>query len=159
MWAIFNPIGISKGELMIDWFREYESILVLLGLLSACSVAMALFLTPWALSLISAEYFLPNEKVVRPPVLQLRRCVILGLRNLLGAALVILGVVLLALPGQGLLTIFAGLLLMSFPGKRSLELRLVRLPFVLKSVNWSRARRGRGPLQLPCFEGSNKDSE
>lgn len=154
-----DPTGLSKGKLMIDWFKEYESILTLLGLFSAGSVVIVFFLTPWALSLISAEYFLPTERPAPPPRLQVRRCLILGLRNLLGVVLVIVGVVLLALPGQGLLTIFTGLLLMSFPGKKSLELRLVRLPFVLKSVNWARARRGRGPLQLPLFQESHKNSE
>jgi hypothetical protein len=42
------------------------------------------------------------------------------LRNLLGLALVGLGALLSlpAVPGQGLLTIFAGLMLMDLPGKR-----------------------------------------
>ena len=45
---------------MIEWLKEYESVLTLLGLFSGGSVVLALFLTPWALSSISAEYFLPE---------------------------------------------------------------------------------------------------
>ena len=55
----------------------------------------------------------------------------------------------LALPGQGLLTIFMGLMLMNFPGKRSLELRIIRIPSILKSVNWMRAKADHPPLNLP----------
>ncbi len=144
---------------MIEWLKEHETVLTLLGLFSAGSVLMALFLTPWALSLISTDYFLPDHSKGSPPGMSFGRWLILGLRNFLGVTLVIVGVVLLALPGQGVLTIFAGVLLMSFPGKRSLELWLVRLPFVLKSVNWIRARRGRGPLQLPCLSASHTNIE
>ena len=59
------------------------------------------------------------------------------------------GIALLALPGQGLLTILIGLALMNFPGKRALELWLIRLPMVLRAVNWIRKRGGREPLQVP----------
>lgn len=134
---------------MIEWLREYELLLAVLGLLSVGSLGTALVLTPWALSLIRPEYFLPEERHDPSPDFKFHRCLVLVLRNLFGIALVLAGVALLALPGQGILTILAGLLLMSFPGKKSLELWLVRLPFVLKSVNWARATRGKEPLRLP----------
>ena len=144
---------------MIDWLREYEGILALMGLLSVGSLVTAFFLTPWALSLISADYFLRDDKASPCPGFQFRRCLITILRNLVGGSLAMVGVALLALPGQGILTIFAGLLLMSFPGKSSLELWLVRLPLVLKSVNWMRARRGKDPLHLMENPASTKDCE
>lgn len=144
---------------MIDWLREYEGLLALLGFLSVGSLVTASFLTPWALSLIRADYFLRDDRASSCPEFPFRRCLITVLRNLLGGSLVMIGVALLALPGQGILTIFAGLLLMSFPGKSSLELWLVRLPLVLKSVNWMRARRGKDPLQLTENPAHTKDCE
>ena len=51
-------------------------------------------------------------------------------------------------PGQGILSILAGLLLMNFPGKFRLERWLVQRPGVLKSLNWLRARRGKAPFRL-----------
>ena len=76
--------------------------------------------------------------------------VVLGLlKNLLGAALVLLGLVMLVTPGQGLLTLLAGLLLMNFPGKYQLERWLVMRPGVLRALNWLRARQGQVPFEHP----------
>jgi hypothetical protein len=52
------------------------------------------------------------------------------------------------LPGQGVITILIGLTLVSFPGKRNLERRMIRQKKVLSSVNWVRERAGKPPLRL-----------
>ena len=53
---------------------------------------------------------------------------------------------LLVLPGQGLLTMLIGLLLLDFPGKRAVELKLVRRPGIAAFLNRMRARHGRPPF-------------
>jgi Na+/H+ antiporter NhaD/arsenite permease-like protein len=68
------------------------------------------------------------------------------LRKLLGVVLVLLGLAMLLLPGQGLLTVLVGLLLLDFPGKHRLVVRLLGRPSVLKLVNKLRAHRGSPPL-------------
>jgi hypothetical protein len=69
-------------------------------------------------------------------------------KNLFGAVLVVVGLLLSlpGVPGQGLLTILIGLMLLEFPGKRSLERRLLARPRVLETMNRIRARLGRPPL-------------
>jgi hypothetical protein len=71
-------------------------------------------------------------------------------RNLAGGVLVLVGLVLAlpGVPGQGLLTMLIGLSLLSFPGKRRLERRLVRVPALLRAINRLRARFARQPLEL-----------
>jgi hypothetical protein len=71
-------------------------------------------------------------------------------KNLLGLALVALGALLSlpGIPGQGLLTILIGLILLDFPGKRRLERRLVSRPSVLAAINRLRARFGRPAMEL-----------
>jgi hypothetical protein len=63
-------------------------------------------------------------------------------KNLLGLALVALGIVLSlpGVPGQGLLTILVGIMLLDVPGKRRLERRLVRKPAIFKGLNRLRER-------------------
>src|SRR5262245_54170737 len=88
------------------------------------------------------------------------RCTALLAKNFLGAALVLIGILLAipGIPGQGLLTIFVGIMLLDFPGKRRLELKLIRYPAILRPMNWLRLcfvaahlrlgpphRTGRGP--------------
>ncbi len=71
-------------------------------------------------------------------------------KNVLGAVLVIVGLVLSVpgVPGQGLLTILVGILLLDIPGKRKLERRLVSRPAVLRNINKLRTRFDRSPLKL-----------
>jgi hypothetical protein len=72
------------------------------------------------------------------------------LKNTLGVLLLLMGVVLAipGVPGQGLLTILVGLMLVDFPGKRSVELAVLRRPLVLRSVNRLRAKFSKPPLIL-----------
>lgn len=70
-------------------------------------------------------------------------------KNLAGVVLVALGLIMAVpgVPGQGLLTAVIGLSLVSFPGKRRLERRLIRRPLLLRAVNRLRARFHRPPLE------------
>lgn len=70
--------------------------------------------------------------------------------NLCGLALVVFGIVtsLPGVPGQGLLTIAVGILLMDVPGKRRLARRLLHRR-ALDRINEFRRRFGMAPLVLP----------
>lgn len=72
------------------------------------------------------------------------------LKNLLGAVLVVVGVVLSlpGVPGQGILTILLGLIMLDIPGKRPIEARLIKRPSVLNAINRLRARFDKPPLVL-----------
>jgi hypothetical protein len=72
-------------------------------------------------------------------------------QNVLGVVLVIVGVVLSlpGVPGQGVLTILVGLMLLDLPVMRRLERRILTRPTVLRAVNGLRQRRGRPPLDDP----------
>jgi hypothetical protein len=81
------------------------------------------------------------------------------LKNVSGIALIALGFLLSlpGIPGQGLLTILLGVMLLDFPGKRRLERRIIGMPRVLDRVNRLRARFGKPPLVLA--ETPQKDGE
>lgn len=93
--------------------------------------------------LLPATFFLESHDrrfwVHRHPILRWTGTI---LKNLLGLALIVLGVGLSlpGIPGQGLLTILIGLILMDFPGKRKLERKIVGRPKVLAAINRLRAR-------------------
>ena len=71
-------------------------------------------------------------------------------KNLLGTVLVLLGILMSipGVPGQGILTILLGVMLLDFPGKRQLELKLVSRPMVLEKINRLRHRFSKEPLVL-----------
>lgn len=72
------------------------------------------------------------------------------LRNLLGIALVLVGIVLSVpgVPGQGILTILVGLMLTDLPGVRRLERAIVRRPAVRRALDAIRRRFGKEPLRV-----------
>jgi len=69
-------------------------------------------------------------------------------RNLLGAILVVVGAVLSlpAIPGQGLITVLAGILLLDFPGRVRLLRKTLGRPLLLRSINRLRAKFSHPPL-------------
>ena len=69
-------------------------------------------------------------------------------KNLIGLILVIAGIIMLIGPGQGILTILIGLILMDIPGKRPLEARIIKRPTVLAACNNLRARYGKPPFEM-----------
>ncbi len=70
-------------------------------------------------------------------------------KNVIGLFLILAGIIMLVTPGQGLLTILIGLFFMDFPGKRKLEISLVRKPAIHKSMNWLRKKAGSPPIEIP----------
>ncbi|MEO7329966.1 MAG: hypothetical protein ABI193_15430 [Minicystis sp.] len=72
-------------------------------------------------------------------------------KNLLGVLLIVAGVVMSVpgVPGQGLLTIVIGVMLLDFPGKPALERKLMMRPSVFKNINKLRVRFKKEPL-LPA---------
>ena len=70
------------------------------------------------------------------------------LKNLAGITLIILGIAMLILPGQGILTIIAGIIFVDFPNKYQLERWMVSRPRVLNTMNWFRLRMKKPPLKI-----------
>ena len=71
-------------------------------------------------------------------------------KNIAGVFLVALGVVLSlpGVPGQGLLTILLGVMLLDFPGRDRLEQKLLSKPSIVNTINRLRGRFGKPPLEL-----------
>jgi hypothetical protein len=74
---------------------------------------------------------------------------LLAIKNLLGIFLIVAGLVMLLVPGQGLLTIAVGLVLTDFPGKFHLQRWIVARKSVWRSIGWLRKRTGKPPLERP----------
>lgn len=136
---------------MLDSLIHNKEFLVWLGIFSAVTFFGSLALIPVLCVRMGEDYFMPHRDeqetlAGRHPVI---RWTGLILKNIIGLLLVIAGIAMLFLPGQGVLTIIIGVMMLNFPGKRSLELRLIRLPGVLRAINHLRARAKHPPLQLP----------
>ncbi len=127
----------------LDWVAGHSDLLTAIGFISAIVFVASLASLPWLAAAIDEHYFCDTRQPRKKhhPLLSL-------VRNLTGWLLLICGIVMLVLPGQGILTILVALVLMDYPGKAELEQYVVSLPSVLKSLNWLRRRRGAPPLKL-----------
>jgi hypothetical protein len=134
-----------------NWFSDHQA---LVWWLSAGSLALFL-LTPllmaWLITRLPVDYFRQRRR--RPlgswddyPAL---RYALLAAKCMLGAILLLIGVIMLVAPGQGLLMIVAGLVLLEFPGKYRLERWLITRRHVWRSINWLRRRAGKPELKSP----------
>ena len=128
----------------------WHSVLIA-ALIFVVTFAISLAIVSFILVRIPPDYFKENRnKKVLPgknPVL--RYLAIFG-KNLLGIVLVVLGIVMSipGVPGQGILTILLGVMLLDFPGKRRLESKIVCRPHVRKTINRLRKKFGKPELEL-----------
>jgi len=90
---------------------------------------------------------LPRDHFVNPP--EDPKGAVAIVRNVLGVILILGGIAMLVLPGQGVLAILAGLLLTTFKAKHKLARRIVRQPKVEKTLQWIREKAHRPPLEIP----------
>jgi hypothetical protein len=135
-------------DLGFDW----QQLLLWGTALSLLAVIGTIIGVPWVVTRLPHDYFSrPRRAVWRETADEPVFALVLGaFKNLLGALLVLLGLVMLVTPGQGLLTLLVGLLLMNFPGKYQLERWLVLRPGVLRGLNWLRGRRNQVPFDTPA---------
>jgi hypothetical protein len=109
-----------------------------------------IIVVPYLITLIPEDYFAHEKREAwgftgHHPLI--RACLII-MKNLCGYVLILLGIAMLVLPGQGLLTIIMGLVLIDFPNKYQAERWLAGRPRVMKTMNWLRHRAGKGPLRF-----------
>ena len=74
--------------------------------------------------------------------------ILLSMKNMLGFIFIIAGIAMLVLPGQGLLTLMIGLMVMDFPGKYRFEKWLISKSAILSSINWIRHKAGKPLMKL-----------
>ena len=136
---------------MWTWLREHETLLWWLGALSIVMVVGTLVVLPLIVARLPADYFTRDQRPTggHAPARTPRLLGLVG-KNLLGIVLILAGVAMLVLPGQGLLMILIGLMLMDFPGKRALERCLVQQPSVWQAMNWIRAKARQPALEMPA---------
>ena len=135
----------------LDWAKTHQAIV---WWIFAASIALS-FLTPlavgWAIVQLPVDYF---SRKSRPPLSTweqhpVLRPIYLVAKNLLGFVLIIAGIAMLVLPGQCLLTIVVGIVLMNFPGKFRLERLMATREPIWRSLNWLRRKARQPELQRP----------
>lgn len=126
------------------WLSQHQPLLWWLFVASLLSLLLAALLLPWLVTRLPADWLLADAarqpRGLGPGLMWL-------LRNALGVVLLVAGLAMLVLPGQGLLTILLGLLLADVPGKRRLVRRIAARPAIRAALDRLRARAGKEPFR------------
>lgn len=136
---------------MLGWIQTHETIFWWIAGASLVTFISALAIVPWLVIQIPADYFAGKRRPRRSKAWHRSPFAWLLLRivkNVIGGVFVMAGIVMLVLPGQGVLMIIIGIGLMNFPGKFRLERWIVSRGPTLRFINHLRRRRGRPDLVL-----------
>jgi hypothetical protein len=130
----------------LSWWQVLVGVLI-----SAATFVLSIAVVTFVLVKLPANYFhSSHEREFLVDSHKALRWVGIVAKNLFGLVLVFFGVVmsLPGVPGQGVLTILLGIMLLDFPGKRDLETKLVGRPKVFRAINRLRAKFDKPPLIL-----------
>jgi len=142
---------VIHTAVIMDWLKAHSSLLWTLSAISLVTFLATLAIIPYFIVRIPEDYLIRKRRKDEKPFAQKprKRLAYLILKNLLGVILVIVGLLMFVIPGQGVITMVIGIMLMNFPGKRTLATTIVRQPTIFKSINWTRAKALSPPLMLP----------
>ena len=142
----FDLNNITRGCPNLIWILGSISVLTFFG---------TLLILPLILIRIPPDYFVHTRKERHPSTgkgVLILRLLLMGGKNITGFLLITMGFIMLFIPGQGLLTILAGVFLMNFPGKRKMEISLISHNSILNGINRIRRKAGKENLIRPSEE-------
>jgi len=136
---------------IVAWLMSYSSILIGLGGLSVLILVFSIAGMGWFIAQIPEDYFIHDKRQARHwnKYSSQARIAIIIFKNIFGGIMLVGGLFLLVLPGQGLLTMIIGLLLIDYPGKFQLEQKIISIPSIFRSLNWFRAKARKPNLLHP----------
>jgi len=128
--------------------ENLTDIFFILGITSFAVLIISALSIGYFIKQIPYDYFLNDKRGIpdyknKNPVFWI---ITLALKNIIGYCLIMGGILMLVLPGQGLLTIFVGLMLSDYPGKFKLERRIIKTRLILKTINWYRIKSNIPPI-------------
>ena len=143
---------MSISEKIISWSSMNSDLLFLLGSLSIFILIISVFMMVLIISFLPEDYFKSENRnlisSVRNSRYPLLKLLALITKNFFGILLLLSGILMLVLPGQGILTIITGLVFMDYPGKYKFERKLLRQKGVINSINWIRSRLSKPSLKV-----------
>ncbi|MCK5834195.1 MAG: hypothetical protein KAG98_00505 [Lentisphaeria bacterium] len=111
---------------------------------------LSIALVPWMVIRLPSDYFLKEkrERHLSKGASPFIKSISFFLKNAVGWVLFLAGISMLFLPGQGMLTIIAGVFLMDFPYKFKIEKKIITQPIILKMFNKIRRKAHKEPFRV-----------
>ena len=136
---------------MIEFLNQnLSSILSWLAISSLFIFFFSILAINFVIKIIPVDYFDSTKRELSPfktssPIIWL---IFFIIKNITGYLLILGGILMLVLPGQGLLTILLGLIFSDYPGKYKLEKKLITIKPLYRYINWVRKKSDIEPIKL-----------
>ena len=139
---------LTSFNSLIEIFNVYKNLILWFGSISLFVFLFSLLSIKWLVSLIPEDYFI-NKKDSKIKTSNIFIWyIVLIFKNIIGYSLILGGIMMLVLPGQGLFTIIIGLMMSNYPGKYYIEKKFIAIPTILKSINWLRRKSNKPPIRI-----------
>lgn len=135
---------------MLEWLQIDTGPIWWIAGGSFITILAFLIVVPLLVIRIPSDYFAHGRcprKLWANRHLVLKMVLLIG-KNILGCLFVAAGIAMLVLPGQGILTILPGIMLLDFPGRYRFVRWIIARPQVIQTLNWLRRRAGWTPFYL-----------
>ena len=120
-------------ESITEFVSSYKVYILWLATISLFVFIFSLISIKWLVALIPTNYFIKKNMVKSKKSYSFIWLISIIVKNLIGYTLILGGLLMLVLPGQGLFTILMGLVLSNYPGKYNIERRFISIPSVENS--------------------------
>ncbi|MFL2714788.1 MAG: PGPGW domain-containing protein [Gammaproteobacteria bacterium] len=135
-------------ESITEFVSNYKTYILWLATISLFVFIFSLVSIKWLVALIPTDYFVKKNISKSKKSYSLLWLMSIIVKNIIGYTLILGGILMLVLPGQGLFTILMGLILSNYPGKYTIEKRIISIPSILKTINWLRKKSNKPRLKI-----------
>lgn len=131
-------------EGILTFAERYAGLIAIVGAASIGMLMISALITPWFVAQLPPDHFSRPPPSAQPKSFQ--RLLLQLARNSLGAILLIAGLLMLIIPGPGLITLVLGLTVSDFSAKHRVIRQFLNRPGVMDSLNWMRRKYRRPPF-------------
>ena len=111
-------------ESITEFVSNYKTYILWLATISLFVFIFSLVSIKWLVALIPTDYFVKKNISKSKKSYSLLWLMSIIVKNIIGYTLILGGILMLVLPGQGLFTILMGLILSNYPGKYTIEKKI-----------------------------------
>lgn len=139
---------ISLLNNLLEYTNTYKNFIFWISLVSLTIFIISILSIRWLVLLIPENYFKEKKNSILKEKYFFYWIAFKFIKNSLGYLLIIGGFLMLVLPGQGILTIFVGMILSDYPGKYHIEKKIIQSSIILRTINSIRKKSGKKPLKF-----------
>jgi uncharacterized membrane protein len=132
-----------------DWISDNYRLIQWVGIAFVLLFFLSLFILRCVIVRLPDDYFLNDSSALNKRSENLISLALRVAKNLFGFLLIICGIILLFIPGQGLATIVLGAWIMDLPWIIKIKRKFVYSRLVKRTLNWVRSKNGISLFKFP----------